>query len=140
MTLDQDQAKHARDIEVQQSRRQHRTHEHCQAENILSNISTHHYSRDLLLNSLVCILFHNTHQTFIQRHLFTEPQLYQVKQVPREFDTRYSLTILYYLCNPVHLPAVEQILPSLHSSLTIKGCSSFHFLFFSSSHMSFICT
>ena len=48
------------------------------------------------------------HQTFIQRHLFIEPQLYQVKQVPWEFDTRYSLTVLYYLHDPVHLPAIEQ--------------------------------
>jgi len=49
------------------------------------------------------------HQTFVQRHLFTEPKLYQVKQVPREFDTRYSLIVLYYLRDLVHLPAVEQV-------------------------------
>jgi len=49
------------------------------------------------------------HQTFIQRHLFTEPQLYQVKQVPWEFNTWYSLTVLYYLHDSVHLAAVEQV-------------------------------
>ena len=102
MTLGQDQAKHARDIGVQQSRRHHRTQKHCQVENNFHNIShpigrptrslsvfTHHYSRAFLLNSLLYIPVHTTHQTFIQRHLFTEPQLYQVKQVPREFDTRF---------------------------------------------------
>jgi len=101
--------------------RQLRTHEHCEIENILNNIShpvgrptrclsifTHHYSRDLILNSLVYIIVHTTHQTFIPRHLFTKPQLYQVKQVPQKFDTQYSLTVLYYLRDPVHLPIVEQ--------------------------------
>ena len=49
------------------------------------------------------------HQIFIPRHLFTEPQLYQVKHIPWEFDTQYSLTILYYLHDLVHLLAVEQV-------------------------------
>ena len=61
------------------------------------------------MHVLHALLVHTTHQTFIQRHLFTERQLYQVKQVPREFDTWYSFTVLYYLRNPVHLPAVEQV-------------------------------
>ena len=63
----------------------------------------------MLLNGLVYIFVDFTHQIFVPRHLFTEPQLYQVKQVPRELDTQYSLTILYYLRDPVHLLAVEQV-------------------------------
>jgi len=77
----------------------------------------------LLLNSLVYILVHSTHQPFITRHLFTEPQLYQVKQVPREFDTQYSLTVLYYLSNLVHLPAVKHLLSqnSLYANISLKA-------------------
>jgi len=35
---------------------------------------------------------------------------------------------------------LDETLTSLHYSLTIKGCSSFLFLFFFSSHLSFFCT
>ena len=131
MMLDQDQAKHARDIGLQQSRRHHKTQKHSQVENIFNNIwhpvgrpthslsvFTHHYSRDFLLNNLVYILVHTTHQTFIQRHLFIEPQLYQVKQVPREFDTRflpfYTTCTIRCICRPSNtwstLPRMTRLL------------------------------
>ena len=141
MMLDQDQAKHAQDIGVQQSRRQHRTWKYCQVENIINNIIhpvgrptsslsvfTHHFSCDFLLNSLVYIPVHIMHQTFIQRHLFTEPQLYQLKQVPREFDTRflpfYTTCAIWCTCRSsnkflVPLPGLLSIWKVQFSSLSV---------------------
>ena len=83
------------------------------------------------MNSLVYIFVYTTHHTFIQRHPFTETQPYQVKQVPREFDTRYSLTVLYYLHDPVHLPTVEQVYGAIAEELLSiwKSLVSFKCLF-----------
>ncbi|KAL5187214.1 hypothetical protein HKD37_05G012932 [Glycine soja] len=54
--------------------------------------------------NLVYTRVHTTHKPFTTRRLFTEPQLFRVKQVPREFDTRflpfYTTCAIRCTCRP----------------------------------------
>ena len=66
-----------------------------------------------LFNSLVYIPVHTPHKPFTTRLLYTEPQLYQVKQVPQEFDTRflpfYTTCAIRGTCrNPNNYPIQEE--------------------------------